>query len=558
MILCGNREPAVFRWAFSTLRSLPFNRHFSKISEFIWRPPSPVSIDTGIQIYNCVARTTVPLVFPNKQIITCYTCGPTVYDSAHIGHASCYVKLDIIQRLLRDQFNVNLVTAMNITDVDDKIIKKSAATKEPWQELVKRYEAEFWRDFDALGIRRPDIVLRVTDRMPEIIEFVDTLLRRDAAYIGRDGSVYFNNKLTSGKLQNIGEVRRSTDTPIEQNKRAPQDFVLWKASKPGEPAWPVPWSSDGAGRPGWHTECSAMASKIFGQTIDIHGGGMDLRYPHHENEENQCCIYHDTPQWVNYWIHIGQLHYNDAQKMSKSLKNTISIEAMLSNFTSNQFRMACLLSNYRNIMEFNDESMLLACNVLKRIDSFVDDSTAFVRNLSGNCIDGTGLMAKIQETSDQIDISLKSDFNTSKSIVHLLELISFANKTMNNRSTDSSGAIGGCDALLATMNFVIRQLNIFGCGAKKESTAANAGVSDNFVNDIVMLRDTIRNEAIANKDERLFKVCNAIRAMLGKNSIEVKDLPKDADGISKSRWLLRAPHEAKPNVTKKPKMENSK
>lgn len=543
------------------LRALSLNRQLSSASEFTWKVPSPVAIDTGIQIYNCVARTNVPLVFPNKQLVTWYTCGPTVYDSAHVGHASCYVRMDIIQRILRDQFNVNLVTAMNITDIDDKIINRSWAVEQPWQQLAKHYETEFWQDCDALGIQRPDIVLRVTERIPEIVQFVEALLKRNDAYIGRDGSVYFSNKLTSGKLQNIGKVDDvSAEQSTEFVRRTKIDFVLWKVAKPDEPSWPVPWSSDGAGRPGWHTECSAMASHLYGRTIDIHGGGMDLRFPHHENEENQSCVFHDTPQWVNYWIHVGQLQCDDAEKMSKSLKNTVSIAMMLQKFTSNQFRMACLLSNYHSCMSYNEASMSTACSVLRRLNTFIDDSTAYVGASSqAGRIDRNGILAKIQETCEKIDRTIKSNFTTSRSVEHLLDLITFANKSMNSRSIDvAADAAAGCDALLAARNLVIKQMQIFGIEMKGAAIAkSDQGLSDKLVDDVVALRESVRNEALANKDNQLFRICNDLRQVLVKNNIELKDLPKDADGVSKTRWTRQDPIKIKINIPT-PKREKKK
>lgn len=244
----------VARQLFQGIKTRRSQGWYSSASDTNWIQP-PIALDTGIKVYNCVARTAVPLVFPNNQLVTWYTCGPTVYDSSHIGHASCYVKLDIIQRILRDHFNINLVTAMNITDVDDKIINKSNATKEPWQQLAKRYEAEFWNDMDSLGVCRPDIILRVTERIPEIIDFVRKLLDQESAYIGRDGSVYFANQRTTGKLQNIGEVNAEVPaTETDSIKKSPSDFALWKAAKPEEPSWDVPWTLGDIkleGRPGW-------------------------------------------------------------------------------------------------------------------------------------------------------------------------------------------------------------------------------------------------------------------------------------------------------------------
>lgn len=512
----------------------------------------PIGLDTGIKTYNCVARTTVPLVFTNEHIATWYTCGPTVYDSAHIGHASCYVKLDIIQRILRDQFNVNLVTAMNITDIDDKIIKKSIETQEPWLQLAKRFEAEFWKDMDSLNVCRPDIILRVSERVPEIITFVQRLLDQKAAYVANDGSVYFDNKRTTGKLQNIGS--QETYPVLLTIKKSARDFALWKASKPGEPSWDVSWTcNEGApthGRPGWHTECAAMASSTFGDTIDIHGGGMDLRFPHHENEENQSCTYHNCQQWVNYWLHVGQLHLDEENKMSKSLKNTISIAVLLEKYTSNQFRMACLLSNYGNKMYYSDDSMAIACNVWNRITTFIQESTGFVQNSSitnnNRYVDRLGILRKLDETKHLVDGALKDDFSTSKGVEYLLHLISYVNKSLTNSSTDSNNTrieITNADVLQLTQNYIVKQLEIFGCEirSRSNSTAANQlVVQEELINDIVSFRDSLRNQAFLNKDKNLFEICSKIREIFGNNNVEIKDEALKTGQIVKSRWTVKS------------------
>lgn len=222
----------------------------------------PEGFDTGIKIYNCITRSKEPLMLANKHFIKWYTCGPTVYDSAHIGHASCYMKLDIIQKILRNYFKLNLVTVMNITDIDDKIIKRANERKINYANLVNEYEKEFWEDFKNLGIPQPDIVIRVTENIDLIIDFIKKLVQAGFAYKANNDSVYFNVKSFDkyGKLQKIGiEELDKSKTSI---KKSVMDFVLWKNSKEGEPSWSSPW---GNGRPGWHIECSTLASHLLGK-----------------------------------------------------------------------------------------------------------------------------------------------------------------------------------------------------------------------------------------------------------------------------------------------------
>lgn len=229
-------------------------------------------IDAGIKIFSCVKKKKIPLVLRSNSVYSSfYTCGPTTYDSAHIGHASTYVRLDIIQRILKNYFNINLVSAMNITNIDDKIIKRSQELQKDWKILAADYEQEFWEDLKSLNVQLPDIRIRVTDKLPEIIKFVEKILETGKAYKAEDGSVYFrtDSYKNYGKLQNV--VLESKEHGVKENV---SDFALWKAAKAGEPFWEA---SFGKGRPGWHIECSAMASLLFGKQIDFHAGGVDLR-----------------------------------------------------------------------------------------------------------------------------------------------------------------------------------------------------------------------------------------------------------------------------------------
>lgn len=222
----------------------------------------PDGYDTKINIYNCVTKTKVPLITEHKGLIKWYTCGPTVYDSSHVGHACCYVKLDIVQKILKRHFQHNILSVMNVTDIDDKIIKRSSVVKLPPEEISKKYETEFWNDLQKLGIEKPLVVMRVTENMHLIQDFIRHLLDTSYAYKATDDSVYFDVGKDSsyGRLQNVGTI----DEVKSGIKRNQMDFALWKAPKEGEPYWESKW---GPGRPGWHIECSALAGAIFGKII---------------------------------------------------------------------------------------------------------------------------------------------------------------------------------------------------------------------------------------------------------------------------------------------------
>lgn len=224
----------------------------------------PEGYDSGIKIYNCITKKPEPLILKNKKLVTWYSCGPTVYDSAHVGHATCYVKTDIVQRILKNYFHYGLVTVMNITDVDDKIIKRSRELKKTPAELSNSYEQEFWTELAQLNITKPNIVLRVTENIDLVKSFIANLLQNGFAYKTDDGSVYFdifNKSVSYGKLQQINDLIEVKD----KIKKTSADFVLWKAAKPGEPFWNSDW---GPGRPGWHIECSALAGTVFGKTLN--------------------------------------------------------------------------------------------------------------------------------------------------------------------------------------------------------------------------------------------------------------------------------------------------
>lgn len=544
-----------------TKKNTKFFRQLCTATPSEWQKPDEnTGHNTGITVYNCVHRGDVPLIVANQRCVTWYTCGPTVYDSAHIGHAVCYMKSDIIQRILRQYFHLNLVTAMNVTDIDDKIIARSLTEKVPWRELANKYENEFWCDIHALGIQKADIVVRVSDSLPQIIEFIQRLLDKKYAYVAADGSVYFVNSRTNAKLKNIeteqSEVRSKLTAASSGVRRSLQDFALWKSAKPNEPKWPVPWKFDGDenvqtdGRPGWHTECATMASVLFGNRIDIHAGGIDLKFPHHENEEAQSCSYHDCKQWVNYWLHIGHLVTTDNVKMSKSLKNVISIQEFLKHYPRDQFRMMCLMSTYRQHIQLDDDTALRAGAVLKHFVTFFDDTQRFLRSDSHNnrIKNRDEISSTIDTTLAEIDAALKKDFDTRACIFSLLELVKVINRSINCKpspventpSTASQGS--GLDVIQSGQFIVKRFLEIFGftdtvSNAFSDKNVASAGAAscintENLINDIMELRSSILSEAKSSKDQRLFHWGDKVRALLRNNGLIVKD----HGGNAKSTW----------------------
>lgn len=527
-----------------------------------WKKPSANgAYNTGISIYNCIAGKSVPLIVGNRHCVTWYTCGPTVYDETHIGHAICYMKCDIIQRILRHHFHMNLVTAMNVTDIDDKIIARSFVEKVQWHEISRRYEARFWDDLLMLGIQKPDIVVRVSDFMPRIVDFVAKLLAKKAAYVGTDGSVYFRNNRPNGKLQNVAPTTRSNFSKLDAHSQSVrvsvQDFALWKCAKTNEPKWDVPWKcgSDNtiatAGRPGWHTECSVMASDIFGNTIDIHAGGIDLKFPHHECEEAQSCAYHNCDQWVNYWIHIGHLVTTDNVKMSKSLKNVIGIKEFLRYYKSDQLRMLCLMSAYNTHIHFTDELLLDAGIVLNRFVSFFQETKHYLENPSlYHCISNhSEILAALDSAEEKIDASLKNNFNTKECILELQSLVLLINNSMRRIQTKDEAASvvvhhrNSASAIIRSgQHFVRVMLEHFGLTesisraldvSKSTQSDNEANIKNvNLINAIMQVRSDLLEKAREVKDKQLFDVCDRLRKVLNSNGLIIKDRGQQ----SKSSW----------------------
>ncbi|RZF32703.1 hypothetical protein LSTR_LSTR004131 [Laodelphax striatellus] len=473
------------RTSLHQLVKLKFFRSLSQSCLSGWEEPT--GFDTGIKVHHPLSRQKIRLILKNECFASWYACGPTVYDSAHIGHASCFVKFDIIQRILRKWFDINVVTAMSITDIDKKIFKKSQNSGEDFRNISRHYEMEFYSDLNSLNVPKPIFCTRVTDYMPQIISFVGTIVNQGNAYRSEDGSVYFDtSKLSNyGKLVSIDDSAEANDDEesdkSNKHKRSVKDFALWKAHKEGEPFWESPW---GRGVPGWHIECSTMASAIFGSNIDIHSGGIDLKFPHHENEEAQSCTYHSCKQWTNYWLHSGHLQFKGDEKMSRSLKNVMSISDMLNKYSADHFRILCLLSPYRNSMEFSDDSMVKAIKICKKIEAFLGKCNAYINGQFGHnvIIDESSLLQALKNTKDGMRSWFCDDFNTANAMTDLMELISLTHKNFDQEIIDdnlSPVTVGRSLAVIgAIRNFV--QDTIYDLGLNIAKQKITSEISSNI------------------------------------------------------------------------------
>lgn len=367
-----------------------------------------------LKIYNTLKREKEEFkpIYPDH--VGMYVCGVTVYDLCHFGHGRTFVSFDVIARYLR-YLGYNLRYVRNITDVDDKIIKRSLENNETCDQLVDRMIIEMHKDFDALNILRPDVEPRATQHIPEIIAIVEKLLAKGHAYVAEDGDVMFNvesfQKYGALSRQNLEQLQAGARVEIKSVKRNPMDFVLWKMSKENEPSWDSPW---GKGRPGWHIECSAMNSKELGNHFDIHGGGSDLMFPHHENEIAQSCCAHGD-DYVNYWLHTGMLTINE-EKMSKSLNNFFTIRDILNKYDCESVRYFFLTAQYRSLLDYSEENIGLARKALERLYT---------------ALRGCDWNVELVENDQYVTAfkeSMDDDFNTPGALAVLFELAREINK----------------------------------------------------------------------------------------------------------------------------------
>jgi len=377
----------------------------------------------ALKIYNTLSRTKEEFkpIEPGK--VKMYVCGPTVYDYIHIGNARPVIFFDVVRRYLESSgYEVNYV--VNFTDVDDKLIKKAAQMGTTVPEVADMFIKQFYEDAEGLGVRKATLNPRVTDNIDEIVSFIEGLVEKGFAY-ENGGDVYFRTAKFSeyGKLsqQNLEELQFGIRVDVDERKENPQDFVLWKGAKPGEISWSSPW---GEGRPGWHIECSAMVHKYLGDTIDIHGGGQDLQFPHHECEIAQSECFTGHPM-ANYWMHNGFININN-EKMSKSLANGVNVNQLLQKISPQAIRYFMLSAHYRNPLNFSEEAIEQANNSLARIANCI----ANIKHRLSGAPEGdvpANIANAVEEVKRLFESKMNDDFNTPDAITAVFELVNAAN-----------------------------------------------------------------------------------------------------------------------------------
>ncbi|OQR67975.1 cysteine--tRNA ligase [Tropilaelaps mercedesae] len=584
----------------------------------IWQVP--VGHSASLKLYNSLTREKEPFVPQNGRRVTWYNCGPTVYDASHMGHARSYISFDILRRVLQDYFGYDVFFVMNITDIDDKIIKRARqnhlfekyrlagpattlvedgkravqryrekankeedrdkkamlerlitqadvalanpadeaglweALKDPlsdwldsqkgssvtdhsiFNNLSRFWEKEFFSDMKELNVLPPDVITRVSEYVPEIIKFVETIITQGLAYESQ-GSVYFDTikfdqcenhfyaKLVPEAFGDEKALQEGEgDLSQGGEKRNSSDFALWKASKPGEPEWDSPW---GKGRPGWHIECSVMASELLGESMDIHSGGYDLKFPHHDNEIAQSEAHFNNDSWVKYFLHSGHLTISGC-KMSKSLKNFITIKEALRKNTARQLRLAFLLHQWKDTLDYSDNTMEIAMQYEKVFNEFFLSVKDLVR--SG----GTSITESLLKWTAN-EKQLNTVFQHSRASVHKALCDSIDTRSALDALRDSVSAsnvyMKEMKAAKRTLNvpllrnvaaYVTRILRVFGAIESTESIGFPTGGSGGgdasaeaivtpYLTALSNFRDEVRAHARECKQTAILKVCDLLR-----------------------------------------------
>ena len=483
-----------------------------------------------IMIYNTMSGKKERLEPVNPDRVGIYACGITAYDRCHIGHARSAVVFDVVVRHLRNR-GYKVLFVRNFTDIDDKIINRARQEGISTKELVEREIAHFYEDMDALGVERADIEPRATEHIPEIIALIERLIEKGFAYEA-DGDVYFSvRKFPSyGALskRNIEEMMAGARIAPGEKKREPMDFALWKASKPGEPAWDSPW---GPGRPGWHIECSAMSMKYLGETLDIHGGGLDLSFPHHENERAQSEAA-TGKTFVKIWMHNGFVTIK-GEKMSKSLGNFITIKEILEHFHPEVLRLFLLSKHYRSPLDYSTEALKEWGTALDRIYKAVNEAKAViegpVKKQRPLPDEAAGELQELASLEERFNAAMDDDFNTAKALGHVFDSVRALNRVVQMASKRPSAlykeplkeAVEGLKSVCSTLG-ILRQAPESYLDARNRQALQAAGLTEE---ELLALIDE-RNQARREKD---WARADEIRDGLMKKGITLMDTPKGTE-----------------------------
>lgn len=457
-----------------------------------------------LKIYNSLTRQKENFQPIEEGKVKMYVCGMTVYDYCHIGHARVLVVFDVVYRFLQ-HIGFDVTYVRNVTDIDDKIIQRANENAEEFSQLTERFIDAMHEDADALGVLRPTFEPKATENIGEILQMIQTLVDKGFAYAAANGDVYFKvnafdeyGKLSGKKLEELNAGER---IEVDKFKQNPLDFVLWKHAKSHEPSWPSPW---GDGRPGWHIECSAMSTQMLGNHFDIHGGGQDLQFPHHENEiaQSECCT---GEKFVNVWMHNGFVRINE-EKMSKSLGNFFTLRDVLKEYKAEEIRYFILSSHYRSPLNYSEQQLDNARQALERLYTAMLDCEQGVEPLAD-----TGYQQQFED-------ALNDDFNTAEAMAVLFEMA----REINSVKEKDKAFANGLAALLKKLGGIIGLLQS-DAQSYLQSAVADSEISDQQIDELIESRQKA-------KSEKNWAEADRIRDLLKENGIILED------GAAGTRW----------------------
>lgn len=481
-------------------------------------------IKEGLRVFNTLSGQKEQFLPLEAARVKMYTCGPTTYNFIHLGNARPLVVFDTVRRYL-EYLGYEVIYIQNFTDVDDKIIKRAREEKMPSLELAAKYIREYFADADALNVKRATVHPKVSEHMGDIINFVDGLVKKGYAYVV-DGDVYFEvNKFKEyGKLskRTLDDLQAGARVEVDSRKRYPGDFALWKKAKEGEPSWDSPW---GQGRPGWHIECSTMSTKYLGSSFDIHAGGLDLIFPHHENEIAQSEALHAAPM-AKYWLHNGFITINE-EKMSKSLGNFFLLRDILQQYSPQVIRFYLLSTHYRSPLDFDDQKLQVAEKGLERLLTafrLLEETKGKQRgedSLSSEDLQGFG--EELSKIKQQFREAMNDDFNTALALAALFDLARAVNGF--NTSLGGRAAVGSQEMLLLqkTEEMYLELAGILGLELAEKNQNQNQKEDAGLANSLIELLIRVRQEARNRKD---YQTSDLIRDDLKGLGIVLEDTPQ--------------------------------
>ncbi len=474
-----------------------------------------------LRVYNTLGRRLEKFKPLEPGLVKMYVCGPTVYDYSHLGHARTYVAFDVIKRYLRIA-GYDVIHVQNITDIDDKIIRRAAKEGVSWRDVADRFTSDYLSGLEKLNVS-VHIHPRVSDHIKEIIEFIQALIDSGHAYVAPSGSVYFDVDTYDDYGRLSGRLSKdlwSQEEGFVKEKRHPYDFALWKAAKPGEPWWESPW---GRGRPGWHIECSVMSSKYLGRQFDIHGGGQDLIFPHHENERAQSEARFGIRPWVKYWLHTGMFRLS-GEKMSKSLGNVITLKEAFRRWRPEAIRLWLATVHYRKPVELAEDSIERAEKALNRLVSAAETLRKLLREVSPAHRLGEREERVLKELASirrGFHEAMQDDFNASKAFSYVYALTTLVFKELSEKPF-ATGVIRAWE-LLKEFNAVLGVLDKY---------LEGGGVNEEFVRRLIELIVEVRQEF---RRRREWEISDWIRSELSKLGIKLLDRRDRTDWVLERR-----------------------